>query len=314
LPYSVFVDIAENHVFGFVAMAFLMMNSTLRGNRIIPLVAMLCALFTNSGVQAQAAVSPPVATPNPGTAPATPATTSAAQPGAPVPVATPVTTAPAAGETPNVVASAPSAPPSLLSQLKGSTSCFLSPLAENPATVAAFKNAPQDILKTYPDGGSRMTSAVRGLAGTDIETLPMLMQVSRSATPVQTAAIGAGLAQTARACVRQRPDIAQIIQQTIVLADFAPLTTAFLASSGNIETAAAGGGGAAAGGAAAAGGIGGTASGGDTNGAGGGVANQPLSLGITRSRANASFATFGAGGSTIIFNTLISGGSVSPVQ
>lgn len=194
--------------------------------------------------------------------------------------------------------------------LTGSPSCFLSPLAIDPAAIASFRAAPQGLLPPYPDGGVRMAQDVRGLAGTDVHTVPMLIDLARHASPGQTAAIGAGLAQTARACVKQRPDVAQIIQQLIIRAGLAPLTTAFVSSSGDVATAATGGA-AAGGGAASAGGIGGSPGGGDTSGAGGGVASTG-GVGLTRSRATLS--TFGAGGSSVTINITLGGGSVSPVR
>lgn len=207
--------------------------------------------------------------------------------------------------------SAPDAGPDPMTLLTGSPSCFLSPLAVDPAAITAFRSAPQNLLTPYPDGGSRMAQDVRGLAGTDIHTVPVLIDMARTASPGQTAAIGAGLAQAARACVRQRPDVAQIIQQLIIRAGLAPLTTAFVSSSGDVATAAVGG--AAAGGAASAGGIGGSPGGGDTSGAGGGV---PSSGGVSfaRSRPNSTVSTFGAGGSSVVINITLGGGSVSPVR
>lgn len=207
---------------------------------------------------------------------------------------------------------APDAGPDPMTLLTGSPSCFLSPLAIDPAAVTAFRSAPQNLLAPYPDGGSRMAQDVRGLAGTDVHTVPILIDLARYASPGQTAAVGAGLAQAARACVRQRPDVAQIIQQLIIRAGLAPLTTAFVSSSGDVATAATGGG-AAAGGAAAAGGIGGSPGGGDTSGAGGGVASSG-GVSLSRQRSNSTVSTFGAGGSSVVINITLGGGSVSPVR
>lgn len=205
----------------------------------------------------------------------------------------------------------PDAGPDPMTLLTGSPSCFLSPLAIDPSAVVAFRSTPQNLLTPYPDGGGRMAQDVRGLAGTDVHTVPMLIDLARNASPGQTAAIGAGLAQAARACVRQRPDVAQIIQQLIIRAGLAPLTTAFVSSSGDVATAAIGG--AAAGGAAAAGGIGGSPGGGDTSGAGGGVASSG-GVSLSRLRNNATVSTFGAGGSSVVINITLGGGSVSPVR
>lgn len=221
--------------------------------------------------------------------------------------------APSAPAATPAAAPGPDAGPDPMTLLNGSASCFLPPLAIDPSAVTAFRNTPQDLLSPYPEGGTRMTQDVRGLAGTDVSTVPMLLELAKAASPGQTAAIGAGLAQTARACVRQRPDVAQIIQQMIIRANLGPLTTAFLSSSGDTATAATG---AAAGGAAAgagAGAISGSPGGGDTSGLSGGVASAGGAA-LTRARNTATVSTLGAGGSTVTFNITLGGGSVSPVR
>lgn len=251
------------------------------------------------GQELPAQVLPVAAPAVPTAVPATPVPGTVAQP---APAA-----APSSGAAP-----APDAGPDPMTLLTGSPSCFLPPLAVDPSAISAFRAAPQDLLTPYPDGGSRMAQDVRGLAGTDVHTVPTLIDLAKNASPGQTAAIGAGLAQAARACVRQRPDVAQIIQQLIIRANLGPLTTAFVSSSGDVATAATGGG-AAAGGATGAGGIGGSPGGGDTSGVGGGVPSSG-GVGLSRLRNNATVSTFGAGGSTVVINITLGGGSVSPVQ
>ena len=307
------------------------MTKQIKCRRLVPalLMVMTCA---GGGALAQTLESPaatrPAVVPAAPTAPTTaPLPGSAGQPFSAAPAAAPsqeVASSPAAapsGPSPAAAPSLVSAPatgsaptpdvgPDPMTLLTGSPSCFLSPLAIDPAAIASFRAAPQSLVTPYPDGGVRMAQDVRGLAGTDVHTVPILIDLARNATAGQTAAIGAGLAQTARACVRQRPDIAQIIQQLIIRAGLAPLTTAFVSSSGDVATAATGGA-AAGGGAASAGGIGGSPGGGDTSGAGGGVASSG-GVSLTRSRANLS--TFGAGGSSVTINITLGGGSVSPVR
>lgn len=219
---------------------------------------------------------------------------------------------PSGAAAPAAATPAGDAGPDPMTLLNGSASCFLPPLAIDPSAVTAFRNAPQSLLSPYPDGGTRMAQDVRGLAGTDVNTVPVLLEMAKTASAGQTAAIGAGLAQTARACVRQRPDVAQIIQQMIIRANLGPLTTAFLSSSGDTATAATGAAG-AGGPAAGAGAITGSPGSGDTSGLPGGVAS---SGGVSSSRVRnpATVSTLGAGGSTVVFNITLGGGSVSPVR
>ena len=191
-------------------------------------LVVLACLATGAVAQGQelpAQVLPVAAPAVPTAVPATPVPGTVAQP---APAA-----APSSGAAP-----APDAGPDPMTLLTGSPSCFLPPLAVDPSAISAFRAAPQDLLTPYPDGGSRMAQDVRGLAGTDVHTVPTLIDLAKNASPGQTAAIGAGLAQAARACVRQRPDVAQIIQQLIIRANLGPLTTAFVSSSGDVATAA----------------------------------------------------------------------------
>jgi hypothetical protein len=178
------------------------------------------------------------------------------------------------------------------------------------AAITEFRSNPAQLLSAFPDGGSRMILQVRRLAGSDSGVVDLIIEQAKMANPSQVSAIGAGLAQVVRACVPTRPDIAELIQQKITLAGLQSLTTAFQAGLGDVETAGiggGGGGGAAGGGVAGSGGVFGT-SGPAAGIGGGGVLTGQFSFG------SLGVSSSGGGGSTVIFNTFINNGSVSPVQ
>ncbi len=84
--------------------------------------------------------------------------------------------------------------------------------------------------------------------------MPVLIDIAKTGTSAQQAAIGAGLARAALACSRNDPDYAAMIQEAVANSGLAPIITAFVSASNDVQTAAISG-------AAAAGGIGGGAGG-----------------------------------------------------
>lgn len=112
--------------------------------------------------------------------------------------------------------------------------------------VAAFKADPEELLEKHPLTGATLvariraafllSSAVNNLVLTDIETVPVLLELAKSATLEQQRAIGAGLNRAAMAYVAVRPDLATLIQEKVADSGITELQTAFLA--GNIQTAA----------------------------------------------------------------------------
>ncbi len=145
------------------------------------------------------------------------------------------------------------------------SSCLLPPAALASSDVDVFLSAPGSLLMSYPNGGLEMSGRVRGLAGSNSTTIDSILGVASQASAAQKAAIGAGLARTARACVATDPPYALMIQEKVAGSNISELITAFLAASNDPQTAALGGASVSAGAAAAspAGDIG---AGGETNG------------------------------------------------
>jgi len=179
--------------------------------------------------------------------------------------------------------------------------CFVAPAALSAAEISAFLASPDQLLSEFPTAGLPMANRVRNLAGSSADALVALTGLVGRANPPQVAAIGAGLARAARACVGVSPLYANQIQEAVA---GSPFEAAFLAASSDTQTAALGAGTAGAGGAPA-GAIGGAGAGqgavssqGGTTGGDGGVASgEPASTTISSSRY---FASSGAGSTTIV--------------
>lgn len=146
------------------------------------------------------------------------------------------------------------------------SSCLVAPAALSELDVNAFLGAPEALLTSYPNGGLEMSGRVRALSGSNSATIDPLLNLASQSTAAQKAAIGAGLARAARACVATDPEYAQMIQEKVAGSNISELITAFLAASNDTQTAALVGG-AAASAASPAGDVGG---GGSTNGGSGG--------------------------------------------
>ena len=111
--------------------------------------------------------------------------------------------------------------------------------------ATAFLANPALLLKDNPDGGARMLAQVRDLAIADPATLQSLLSLTSSASKDQKAAIGAGLAQAARAVLRTNPTYANQIQLAIVNLKDQEIMVAYTAASGQQAIGATGGAGGA---------------------------------------------------------------------
>jgi hypothetical protein len=170
------------------------------------------------------------------------------------------------------------------------------------------------LLTTYPTGGLPLSTRARSLAGSNLSTVDALIALASSGNKDQKAAIGAGLARAARACVASNPQYAAQIQQKVAASNLTDVVTAFLAASNDVQTAALGGAGAAGGGAG--GGAGGIGGGGASNGGSGGASGNSA----TGTSAPAAFSAGGGGGTSTTrnpttiqnFSTFLTSPAVSP--
>jgi hypothetical protein len=123
--------------------------------------------------------------------------------------------------------------------------CLSGAAVTSPAVIASFQSDPAALLADNPDGGVSLSRAVRGLVGSDIDTLSAVMALLDEATPAQRSAIGVGLGQAAQACVAQTfedpeaIEFAEMIQLAIAEAGYADVASAFTTVSNGIMTAAA---------------------------------------------------------------------------
>jgi hypothetical protein len=128
------------------------------------------------------------------------------------------------------------------------------------ATVSNFIGNPAALLSEFPNGGAQMISRVRDLVASNPDALAAVMAQLASASASQQAAIGSGLGQAARICVRSDQAFATRIQQAIASQGTDAAKTAYAAVNPDVQIGAVGG----------AGGGGGTGVGGPTSGTGGG--------------------------------------------
>jgi hypothetical protein len=176
------------------------------------------------------------------------------------------------------------------------SACF-GPQQQLPAaTVSAFVNNPGQLLGQFPDGGGQMIGQIRDLAASDPATLPSITQLVANATPAQKAAIGSGLAQAARVCVRTDQASTALIQQAAAQTGDQIVITAYAAVTGERPLGGLGGGAGALGGAV----------GGQTNP----LPGNPTSTGPAQPISGSAHATTSFG-----FTSSVTGGSsvsVSP--
>lgn len=122
--------------------------------------------------------------------------------------------------------------------------CLAGAAVAPSAAISSFQDNPGALLSGNPDGGVSLSRAVRGLVGSDIDTLSAVMALLDEASPAQRSAIGVGLGQAAQACVAQAfddPDaieFAEMIQLSVAEAGYADVASAFTTVSNGIMTAA----------------------------------------------------------------------------
>jgi hypothetical protein len=124
------------------------------------------------------------------------------------------------------------------------------------ATVSNFIGNPASLLSDFPNGGAQMISRVRDLVASNPDALTAIMAQLANASTSQQAAIGSGLGQAARICLRSDQAFATRIQQAIASQGTDAAKTAYAAVNPDVQIGAAG----------ATGGAGGTGVGGQTSG------------------------------------------------
>jgi hypothetical protein len=114
--------------------------------------------------------------------------------------------------------------------------CITPPLT--PEVINEFKSNPQGLIPT-PDTDARTVEATtRDLAGTDPTLAPDLVDVAKGARPRFQAAIAAGLAQAALACLGLDQRAALQIQQAVASFQDGQFQALFAAVVGDLSTAA----------------------------------------------------------------------------
>ena len=142
--------------------------------------------------------------------------------------------------------------------------CY-TPAQQLPAeTVGNFIGNPAQLLSEFPSGGAQMISRVRDLVASNPDALAAIMAQLANANGGQQSAIGSGLGQAARICLRSDQAFATRIQQSIASSSSDPAKNAYAAVNPDVQIGAVG----------ATGAGGGTGVGGPTGGIGGGVSGS----------------------------------------
>ncbi len=136
--------------------------------------------------------------------------------------------------------------------------CYTPQQAVSPQEISSFLGNPGRILQQHAAGGPELITQVRDLVASDPSTLAPILGLLSNASKEQKTAIGSGLAQAAKICVRPDQEYASRIQQAVAESKDQDVVVAYAAVTGEQPTAAIGG--------APSGG----ASGGQTNPLGGG--------------------------------------------
>ena len=109
-------------------------------------------------------------------------------------------------------------------------------------TVNSFLANPGSLTQQFPSGGGAMITQVRDLVASNPAALPAVMGLLANANPDQKSAIGSGLGQAARLCVRGDQAFAGQIQTAITQANDRAVTVAFTAVTGEEPLGGIGGG------------------------------------------------------------------------
>lgn len=193
---------------------------------------------------------------------------------------------------------------------QASAACVAPAMALPASTIGAFQNDPPALLQRHPLGAGGLVSEVRNLAVSEPTTVSQIVDLLRSANDEQRRAIGTGLGQAARMCVRNDPTVAEAIQQALLDGDSREAILAFQTVSGDVGVAATGPG--AGAGPAGGGGLGGAGVGSPLGSAGSGGS----ALGnLTMTVPNTSGTFSAGGGSSFSFTSTPSGdGAFRPLS
>ncbi|RAI42228.1 hypothetical protein CH341_20010 [Rhodoplanes roseus] len=144
--------------------------------------------------------------------------------------------------------------------------------------VGGFLGNPGQLLTQHPDGGAQLISQVRDLVASDPAALSPVMTLLGSANGNQQSAIGSGLGQAYRICLRPDQAFATQIQLAVAGSNSTPAKDAYAMINPDTAIGAAGGTG------------GGSGIGGATGGGSGstviGSAGQPLASNATSNPAS----------------------------
>jgi hypothetical protein len=105
------------------------------------------------------------------------------------------------------------------------------PHALAKATIDRYESDPQALLSDFSAGGLALTSRVRAFVASDPNAATTLLTLAGGANDAQKAAIGAGLAEAAKALALTDPQAAQAIRLQVAQSGIDALVTAFIAAS-----------------------------------------------------------------------------------
>ncbi|WP_210208282.1 hypothetical protein [Rhodoplanes roseus] len=159
--------------------------------------------------------------------------------------------------------------------------------------VSEFVGNPGGLLSQNPSGGARLISQARDLVASDPATLPLISGLLSQANPDQQRAIGSGLGQAYRICLRPDQGLATQIQQSVATSPSGVAKDAYAAVNPDVPTGTAGGAGGGAGGGS---GLGGPTGGGGAGAAGGGNLAASFGAASTPNASTSVLTGAGAGG------------------
>lgn len=114
--------------------------------------------------------------------------------------------------------------------------CITPPLSRE--FINQFKSNPQGLISSTDIDARTVEATTRDLAGTDPKLAPDLVHVAEGAKPRYQAAIAAGLAQAALACMSVDQQAALLIQQAVASFQDGQFQALFAAVVGDLSTAA----------------------------------------------------------------------------
>lgn len=109
--------------------------------------------------------------------------------------------------------------------------CMMTPVKLPGEAVDSFKQAPRQLLSRNPTGGPALSSEVRRLAASDIETVAPIIDLSKGATPEHIVGLAIGLAQAAAICAKNNPRLADEIKKLVTDSGIKALSAAYSAES-----------------------------------------------------------------------------------